>query len=160
VPFCEKPLHADHIQATKGKVVKKNTLNYDVLQWDKPLHPQMMHQIGRGNRLTTGKIYGRPMTDEMNVRLFEGLEKEKTIATEGKAATARKKAKAPLDGDDALIQRWEKQKVEETRLKLEHAQEREKKGLATAADLKLFKTRLAQKILLRVPLRVVAPVDL
>ena len=147
VPFCEKPLCADHTQATKGKVVKKNTLNYDVLQWDKPLHPQMMHQIGRGNRLTTGKICGRPMTDEMNVRLFEELEKEKTIATEGKAATARKKAKAPLDGDDALVQRWEKQKVEETRLKLEHAQEREKKGLATAADLKLFKTRLAQKIL-------------
>ena len=146
VPFSEKPLYADHIQATKGKVVKKNTLNYDVLQWDKPLHPQMMEQIGRGNRLTTGKICGRPMTDEMNVRLFEELEKEKRVATEGKAATARKKAKAPLPGDDALILRWEEQKVEEARVKLEHAQERQRKGIATAADLKLFKSRVVKKI--------------
>ena len=44
-PFCEKPLCADHTQATKGKVVKKNTPNYDVLQWDKPLHPQLAVEI-------------------------------------------------------------------------------------------------------------------
>jgi hypothetical protein len=131
VPFCERPLYADHIQATKGKVVKKNTLNYDVLQWDRPIHPQMMHQIGRGNRLTTGKIYGRPMTDEMNVRLFEGLEKEKAVVTNGQAATARRKSKAPLTGDDVLIQLWEKQKEGEVKLKLEHAQERQRNGVAT-----------------------------
>jgi hypothetical protein len=47
----------------------------------------MTHRISRGKRLATGKICGRPMTDEMNVRLFEELEKEKTIATEGKAAS-------------------------------------------------------------------------
>jgi len=86
------------------------------------------------------------MTDEMNVRLFEALEKEKSVATEGAAATRRKKAKTPLAGDDALILRWENQKVEEARLKLEHAQERERKGIATAADHKLFKSRVVKKI--------------
>jgi hypothetical protein len=55
-PFCETPFFADHIQATKGKSAKKSTLNYDVLDWSSPVHPQMMEQIGKGQQLTTGKI--------------------------------------------------------------------------------------------------------
>ena len=104
VPFCERPLFADHIQATKGKTVKKNTLNYDVLDWSKPVHLQMMEQIGKGARLASGKIYGRPMTDEENVKLFEGLEKEKAVAACGSAALARQKAKKPMPGDDGLLE--------------------------------------------------------
>ena len=57
-------------QATKGKTVKKNTLNYEVLDYTKPVHPQMMEQIGRGNRLTSGKFCGQPATAEGNVRFF------------------------------------------------------------------------------------------
>ena len=89
VPFCEKPLFADHIQATKGKSVKKNTLNYGVLDWSKPVHPQMMEQTGKRQRLTIGKNYGKPMTDEENVKSFEGPEKEKAVAACGSAAIAR-----------------------------------------------------------------------
>ena len=146
VPFGEKPLYAEHIQATKGKTVKKNTLNYDVLEWDKPIHPQMMQQIGRGNRLTTGKICGVPMTDEANVRLFEGLEKEKNVASKGQAAAARLKAKKALPGDLDLIRNWEHQKMEEAKVKLVHARERQTNGVATKADLTLLKSKLVKKI--------------
>ena len=102
-PFGGKPKFQDHIQATKGKVVKKNTLNYDVLDYNKPIHPQMMNQIGKGNRLTTGKVCGVPMTGESNVTFFEALEREKLIAVAGKAALQRQKDKKPIDGDDGLI---------------------------------------------------------
>ena len=103
-PFGEKPKFQGHIQATKGKAVKKNTLNYDVLDYNKHIHPQMMNQIGKGNRLTTGKVCGVPMTDESNVTFFEALaEREKLIAVAGKAALQRQKDKKPIDGDDGLI---------------------------------------------------------
>jgi hypothetical protein len=144
-PFGEKPLFADHIQATKGKTVKKNTLNYDVLDWSKPVHPQMMEQIGKGNRLTSGKICGKPMTDEENVKLFEGLEKEKAVAANGSAALARQKAKKPIPGDDDLLKAWEDQKMEEAKVKLKFARAREVRGEATAADEKLFNSRIVKK---------------
>ena len=146
VPFCEKPLFADHIQATKGKTVKKNTLNYDVLDWSKPVHPQMMEQIGKGARLTSGKICGKPMTDEENVKLFEGLEKEKTVAADGSAALARQKAKKPTPGDDDLLLAWEDQKLEEAKVELKFARAREAKGESTTADEKLSNSKIIKKI--------------
>ena len=72
-----------------------------------PVHPQIMEQIGKGNRLTSGKICGKPITDEENVKLFEALEKEKATAANGSAALARRKANKPLPGDDELLKVWE-----------------------------------------------------
>ena len=144
-PFTEMPKYADHTQATKGKSVKKNTLNYEVLEWDKPIHPQMMHQIGRGNRLTTGKVAGQPMTDEANVKMFEALDKEKDIIAKGRAANARKKK--PLPGDDLLLKAWEDYKSEEMQVKLKYAEQRIKDGKGTDADEKFMKTRLVTKFL-------------
>ena len=148
LPFLREAfyLFADHIQATKGKSVKKNTLNYDVLDWSKPVHPQMMEQIGKGQRLTTGKICGKPMTEEENVKLFEGLEKEKAVAACGSAALARQKAKKPMPGDDGLLKAWEDQKIEEAKVKLKFARAREAKGESTAADEKLFNSRIVKKL--------------
>jgi hypothetical protein len=105
-PFNEKAKYQPHIQATKGKSVKKNTLNYDALDHSKPMHPQLMEQIGKGNRLTTGKICGIPLTDKQNLLLFEALNREKAIVARGKAAQERKKTKKARLGDDELIQNW------------------------------------------------------
>lgn len=129
-------------QATKGKTVKKNTLNYEVLDYTKPAHPQMMEQIGRGNRLTSGKFCGQPATAEENVRFFEALEKEKEVEVTGKAAQKRKKN--PLAGDAALIEAYETQKRGEMIVKLKFARARELKGEATPTDVKLFNSRLVK----------------
>jgi hypothetical protein len=45
--FSMKPLFADHIQATKGKIVKKNTFNYAALQYGNPIAVQVQQQMGR-----------------------------------------------------------------------------------------------------------------
>jgi hypothetical protein len=104
----------------------------------------MMEQIGKGQRLTTGKICGKPMTDEENAKLFEGLEKEKAVAAYGPAALARQKAKKPMPGDDGLLKAWEDQKIEEAKVKFARA--REAKGESTAADEKLFNSRIVKKL--------------
>jgi hypothetical protein len=144
-PFNEKPKYQPHIQATKGKSVKKNTLNYDALGHSKPMHPQLMEQIGKGNRLTTGKICGIPLTDEHNLLLFEALDREKAIVARGKAAQERKKAKKSRLGDDELIQNWADYKMEEMKLKVAAARERESRGVITLADRKVLNSRLCKQ---------------
>ena len=89
---------------------------------------------------------GVPMTDEANVRLFEGLEKEKNVASKGQAAAARLKAKKALPGDLNLMRNWEHQKMEEAKVKLACARERQTNGVATKADLTLLKSKLVKKI--------------
>jgi hypothetical protein len=142
--FGETPKYAAHIQATKGKTVKKNTINYEVLEWGKPIHPQMMNQIGKGNRLTSGKVCGVPMTDENNLKLFEALDEEKITITKGKAAVARAKKKKALPGDDLLIAAHEKLKLETMKVKLGYAQARQLAGTSTPSDETLFKSRLVK----------------
>ena len=145
-PFSEKPKFQSHIQATKGRVVKKNTLNYDALDYSKPVHPQFQQQIGRGNRLTTGKICCIPLTHSDNIKLFEALDKEKITLSEGKAATARKKKGKPSPGDDKLIEVYQNYLREEAKVKLEHARSRQEKGEVSKADEKLLRSRLAKSI--------------
>jgi len=129
-------------------VVKKNTLNYEALDYDKPIHPQFQEQIGRGNRLAVGKICGRPLTHDDNLKLFAALDIEKATPENGKAAAARLKSAnmKPLPGDDIILEAYEKHKLEEAKVKLVHARAREAKGEATKADSALIKSRLAKKI--------------
>jgi hypothetical protein len=86
------------------------------------------------------------MTDEENVKLFEGPEKEKAVAAYGSAALAQQKAKKPMPGDDGLLKAWEDQKIEESKVKLKFARAREVKGESTAADEKLFNSRIVKKL--------------
>jgi len=145
-PFSEAPKFQPHIQATKSrKVVKKNTLNYEALDYNKPIHPQFQEQIGKGNRLTVGKICGVPLTHEDNLKLFDALDREKLIESDGRAAEKRIKSGNPKPGDDEKAKAWEELKLESAKVKIPGAMQRQADGAATKADLKLLKSRLARR---------------
>jgi hypothetical protein len=145
-PFTRKPLMAPHIIATKGHTARKKTLNYDVIDYDKPVKAQVAYQLGPGGRMTTGKICDFPLTHENNIKLFEALDAEKELNMLGKAATKRVKAGKSVAGDLELAAKLEELKCGELVVKVKAAREREAAGTLTKGDEKLLKTRAAKKL--------------
>ena len=83
-PFTRQPLQQPHILATKGKDRPQRTLNFDKLDFSKPIHAQVREQLGKGVRLTSGFYSGKPYTHEGAIRMDAALEKEKEEKKEAK----------------------------------------------------------------------------
>ena len=140
-PFTRKPLMAAHIACSKGKTVKTKTLNYDAIDYHKPVKPQVAHQLGPGGRMTTGKICDFPLTHENNIKLFEALDAEKQLKVDGAAARKRIKAGAVKEGDEDLAQKLTELESGEFVAKLKTAREREEAGTMTKGDVNFLKTK-------------------
>jgi hypothetical protein len=144
-PFTRKVLRSPHILATKGKTKKIPTLNYEALDYGKPVSPQVANLLGPGGRLTTGRICDLPLSHENNIKLFEALDSEKDLKLKGSAAKKRKKIGAPLPGDDMLLLEFEEYLKREFAVKLEGATRRKMKGKQTKGDEKLLASTKEQK---------------
>ena len=143
-PFTRNPLMAAHIASSKGKTVKTRTLNYDAIDYDKPVKPQVACQLGPGGRMTTGKICDFPLTHENNIKLFEALDAEKKLKLDGAAARKRIKAGTAKEGDEDLAQQLSELEGGEFVAKLKAAREREAACTVTKGDANFLKTRKAQ----------------
>ena len=77
VPFTRRPLHQEHIYSTKGATDKTKTIDYEKIDYSKPVRPQLREILGKGKRLTTGTVCGKLMTDPENVKLFSTIDLEK-----------------------------------------------------------------------------------
>ena len=53
-PFTRQPLEQPHILMTKGKSKPLKTLNFEALDYNKPVTPQVREKLGKGRRLTSG----------------------------------------------------------------------------------------------------------
>ena len=127
-PFTRKSIMTAHIASSKGKTVKTRALNYDAIDYDKPVKPQVAHQLGPGGRMTTGKICYFPLTHENNIKLFEALDAEKKLKLDGAAARKRVKAGTAKEGDEDLAQQLSELEGGEFVAKLKAAREREAAG--------------------------------
>jgi hypothetical protein len=125
-PFTRLPLFASHILVTKGKTVKKNTPNYEKIKYGVAATKSVQALLGKGVRLTVGKICDKPLTHEDNIQLFEALGAEKDVKAKGKAARVRLSKKQPLPGDEGIIAAFDTLTHEEMKLEIELAQERVK----------------------------------
>jgi hypothetical protein len=144
-PFTRRPLFSSHIMATKGKTVKKNTLNYENIKYGKAVTKSVQALLGKGVRLTVGKICDKPLTHEDNIKLFEGIDAERKLKSEAKAAKVRLKKKEALPDDEDLIKRAEDLEMEEMKIELQMATERVQKGEGTKKDAAFLKSRKLKK---------------
>jgi hypothetical protein len=81
--------HQDHIYVTKDKTVKTSCIDDSEIDYSKEVQPQLRDLLGKGNRITTGKVCNKLLTDDDNIALLEALDKEKGDKEEFKAAKDR-----------------------------------------------------------------------
>jgi len=138
-----QPLRSTHILQTKGKTVKKNTINYEAIKYGKAVTKSIQQQLGKGVRLTVGKYCDKPITHEDNIRMFEELDKEKKLKEQAAAAIKRRKDKDdPVEGDEKLIEDYEALVREEFLIEYSSVKEKAVKGeVLTKTESKFMQSR-------------------
>jgi hypothetical protein len=144
-PFTRLPLLAPHIMCTKGKSTKFASLNYDKIKYGTACHKSVQALLGKGVRLTVGKICDKPLTHEDNIKLFEGIDADVKLKREGKAAKDRMKKRIAQDGDAEIVRKMEELLHEELKIEVELATGRVQKGASTKADTTFLKSRKVKK---------------
>ena len=126
--------------------MKSSTLNYEALNYSKPIKPQLANLLGPGGRLTTGRICDYPLTHENNIRLFEAIDEENKLKEKANQAKKRAKAQSPLPGDKEILDQYAKIEEEGFLIRLEGAHNRTEAGNQTKGDEKLLQSRKARKL--------------
>ncbi len=147
-PFTRLPLKSSHILQTKGHSVKKQTLNYEAIQYGVAVTKSLQELLGKGVRLTTGKICNKPLTHEDNVKQFEALDEERALKAKGKAAKARMRAKKSEPGDEDIILKLDELEKQEFEIEYRMAKKREMEGVDTKQDIKLLRSKKGRKQML------------